>query len=207
MLVLHYTGMADAASALDRLCDPAAEVSAHYLIDEDGTVWGLVPEARRAWHAGRSNWAGDADVNSRSIGIELVNPGHGPDYRAFAEPQMAALEQLCGDILERHAIPPGRILGHSDVAPTRKQDPGELFDWRWLAARGIGLWPDMSAGAPTVGGESDPGWWMRRFGYENDQPPAIAAFQRHFRPWSVTGRVDDETLARLVSLVKQAGLA
>jgi N-acetylmuramoyl-L-alanine amidase len=207
MIVLHYTGMADAASALDRLCDPRAEVSAHYLIGEDGFVWNLVPEGRRAWHAGVSSWAGDADVNGRSIGIELVNPGHGQDYRAFPEPQMAELERLCHDILRRHPIPAWRVLGHSDVAPGRKRDPGELFDWRRLAAAGIGLWSDSGPG-PDGNADGDAfGRLMRRFGYQDDRPDAVAAFQRHFRPGSMTGQVDAETMARLADLVKRAGLA
>ena len=142
MLILHYTGMTTAAAALDRLCDPKTEVSAHYLIDEDGTVWRLVPEDRRAWHAGRAYWAGETDINSRSIGIELVNPGHEHGYRVFPEPQMTALIALSQGILSRHPIPPHRILAHSDVAPDRKLDPGELFDWRRLAMAGIGLWSD-----------------------------------------------------------------
>jgi N-acetylmuramoyl-L-alanine amidase len=206
MIVLHYTGMADAASALARLCDAQAEVSAHYLIDEDGSVWTLVPEDRRAWHAGVSHWAGDPDINGRSIGIELVNPGHGPDYRAFPEPQMAALERLCHDILRRYPIPPWRVLGHSDVAPRRKRDPGELFDWRRLAAAGIGLWSDRGPGQDGVDGDAF-GRLMRRFGYPDHAPDAVAAFQRHFRPDSITGQADPETAARLADLVKRAGLA
>jgi N-acetylmuramoyl-L-alanine amidase len=206
ILVLHYTGMDDAESALRRLCDPASEVSAHYLIDEAGTVWRLVAEADRAWHAGVSSWSGDTDVNSRSIGIELANPGHGPDYRDFPELQMAALESLCHGILARHPIPPSRVLGHSDVAPARKLDPGERFDWQRLARAGIGLWSEAAAAAEVDRGRGL-AWWMRRFGYADSSPDCVAAFQRHFRPRSVTGREDGETLARLVDLVKQAGLA
>ena len=202
MLVLHYTGMPTAAAALDRLCDAKTEVSAHYLIDEDGTVWRLVPEDRRAWHAGRAFWAGETDINSRSIGIELVNPGHEHGYRAFPEPQMSALLALCRDILARHAIPPHRVLGHSDVAPDRKSDPGELFDWRRLAVAGVGLWSDAVAGDTTDFAEA-----MRRFGYENASPDAIRAFQRHFRPAGITGIADGETAARLADLVDRAGLA
>ena len=130
-----------------RLCDPAAKVSAHYTIDEDGTVYAHVPEARRAWHAGVSFWAGESDINARSIGIELVNPGHEYGYRAFPEAQIAALIALCHGILARHPIPPARVLGHSDVAPARKEDPGELFPWARLAKAGIGLWPDVAATA------------------------------------------------------------
>jgi N-acetylmuramoyl-L-alanine amidase len=202
MLMLHYTGMLDAAAALDRLCDPKTEVSAHYVIDEDGTVWRLVAEDRRAWHAGRAWWAGETDINSRSIGIELVNPGHEHGYRAFPEPQMTALLDLCRGILARHPIPPHRVLGHSDVAPDRKLDPGELFDWRRLANDGIGLWSDVATGGTVGFAEA-----MRRFGYEDASPEAIRAFQRHFRPAGITGIADGETAARLADLVRQAGLA
>ena len=120
MLVLHYTGMQSAEAALNRLCDPAARVSAHYVVDEDGAIWRLVPEARRAFHAGRSCWEGETDLNSVSIGIEIVNPGHEWGYRAFPEEQMAAVEYLCRDIFSRHPIPPHRVVGHSDIAPDRK---------------------------------------------------------------------------------------
>jgi N-acetylmuramoyl-L-alanine amidase len=202
MLILHYTGMADTTAALDRLCDPASEVSAHYLIEEDGTIWRLVPETERAWHAGRAFWAGDTDINSRSIGIELANPGHGPCYRPFAEPQMAALERLARDIVARHPIPSCRVLGHSDVAPDRKMDPGELMDWERLAAAGIGLWP-----APATAGDPkavEP--LMRQFGYRDASAAALAAFQRHYRPASITGEADSETAARLADLVARSGL-
>ena len=204
ILLLHYTGMPTAAAALDRLCDPAAQVSAHYLIDEDGTVWRLVDELRRAWHAGDSFWAGDSDVNSRSIGIELANPGHGPDYRAFPDPQMQALEALAQDIMRRHPIPSHRALGHSDVAPGRKRDPGELFDWSRLAKHGIGLWSEASV--PDAGC-ADAAALMPRLGYRDASIDAVAAFQLHFRPERVTGIADPETLARLADLVAQAGLA
>lgn len=203
MLLLHYTGMPTAAAALDRLCDPGAEVSAHYLIEEDGAVWRLVDESRRAWHAGRSFWAGERDVNSRSIGIELANPGHGPDYRPFPDAQMAALEELARGILARHPIPPHRVLGHSDVAPGRKRDPGELFDWRRLAASGIGLWSD----ATGTDGLSDVATLMTRFGYEAASEAAIISFQLHFRPDQITGVADSQTLARLADLAARAGVA
>lgn len=148
MLVLHYTGMISCEHALVRLCGPAAKVSAHYLIDEMGLVYRLVAEERRAWHAGVSSWAGARDINSRSIGIELVNPGHELGYRNFPVLQMQALAELAQEILARHPIPPHRVLGHSDVAPGRKQDPGELFDWEWLAGQGIGMWPAHSSHRP-----------------------------------------------------------
>jgi N-acetylmuramoyl-L-alanine amidase len=204
MLILHYTGMTDAASALDRLCDPASQVSAHYMVDENGGVWRLVPEDRRAWHAGIAFWAGETDINSRSIGIEIVNPGHGPDYRPFPEPQMLALERLCRDILGHHAIPPHRVLAHSDIAPARKRDPGELFDWRRLAAAGIGLWSNADGALPLP--DADFAMLMRRFGYADASSAAIAAFQRHFRPDEVTGVADRQSEARLADLVRQADL-
>ncbi|MDB5393839.1 MAG: N-acetylmuramoyl-L-alanine amidase [Rhodospirillales bacterium] len=205
MLVLHYTGMDNAGIALDRLCDPAKQVGAHYAIEEDGTIWRLIPEDRRAWHAGLSFWAGETDINSRSIGIELVNPGHGPDYHSFPEAQMVALEALCRDIVSRHPIPPHRIVGHSDVAPGRKRDPGELFDWRRLAAAGISLWPEKIE--PALPSNADFAELMRRFGYADSSVESIIAFQRHFRPANLTGIADDETKARLAALAKQAGLA
>ncbi len=142
MIVIHYTGMESCAAARARLCDPEAEVSAHYLIDLDGAVEHLVDEAKRAWHAGVSEWQGEADVNSRSIGIELVNRGHGPEYHPFPEPQMTALEKLITDIRARWTIPPGNVVGHEDVAPGRKIDPGPKFDWVRLARK------DLSARTP-----------------------------------------------------------
>src|SRR5712671_1299310 len=142
LLVLHYTGMTSAEAALERLCDPGAKVSAHYVVEEHGRIWRLVPETRRAFHAGRSCWQGEHDLNWVSIGIEIVNPGHEWGYRAFPEPQMATVEHLCRDLAGRYRIPPYRIVGHSDIAPDRKSDPGELFDWPRLARAGIGLWPE-----------------------------------------------------------------
>ncbi|MBT4888262.1 MAG: N-acetylmuramoyl-L-alanine amidase [Rhodospirillales bacterium] len=141
MLVIHYTGMKNCEDALARLCDVEAQVSAHYLIDEDGTLYQMVDENRRAWHAGVSYWRGITDVNAHSIGIELVNPGHEFGYRAFPEAQMLTLIDLCKDILSRHDISACNVVGHSDVAPERKQDPGELFDWQRLADAGIAQWP------------------------------------------------------------------
>lgn len=199
MLVLHYTGMESAAVALDRLADPRSKVSAHYLIEEDGRIWRLVAEQRRAWHAGVSFWAGERDVNGVSIGIELANPGHEFGYRPFPDLQMRALEALALEILARHPIPPHRVLGHSDVAPTRKEDPGELFDWQRLARAGIGCWPGGATGA-LAPGDLLPA--LARFGYDvSDEPAAIAAFQRHFRPSRFDGIGDVETCARLAGLV------
>lgn len=206
-LILHYTGMPTANAALARLCDPAAKVSAHYLIDEDGTLVALVPEDRRAWHAGVSTWAGETGLNDRSIGVELVNPGHDWGYRPFTEAQYAACIELCRGILERWPIPARRVLAHSDVAPDRKRDPGELFDWRRLAAAGIGLWPDDGPGAErTVEGlQSDlarVGYAPPRHGRQDDGTRlVIAAFQRHFRPERVDGTADRTTRARLDGLL------
>jgi N-acetylmuramoyl-L-alanine amidase len=196
MLVIHYTGMPTAAEALDRLTDPQAKVSAHYLIDEDGTLYHLVAEKDRAWHAGESYWRGAAGLNARSIGIELVNPGHEFGYRPFPEAQMAALVALASALVRRYPIPPCNVVGHSDIAPRRKSDPGELFDWRRLALAGVGIWPQESDRC-TMDADS-----MRALiaacGYETvDLFASVRAFQRHFRPARVNGRIDFET-ARLV---------
>jgi len=200
MLVLHYTGMQTAEVALERLRDPAAKVSAHYCVDEDGTVYALVPEARRAWHAGVSFWAGITDINASSIGIEIVNPGHEFGYRAFPEAQIEALIALCLDILSRHPIPPARVLGHSDVAPARKEDPGELFPWQRLAREGIGLWPGQIES--TFGPEA-----LARYGYDPDAPQnnVITAFQRHFRPAKLDGKWDSECAGILSGLLRLIG--
>jgi len=196
MLVIHYTGMLSARAALERLCDPAAEVSAHYLIDEEGAVVALVEEENRAWHAGLSSWRGEANVNSRSIGIELVNPGHEFGYRPFPPAQMAALAHLAHGILARWPIPARNVVGHADVAPRRKQDPGELFDWSWLAQRGIGLWPEPGQAAGEAAA------LLADYGYDITDPgAALVAFQRHFRPSICDGVADAETLARLNGLV------
>lgn len=195
MLVIHYTGMPTAKAALTRLCDPVAQVSAHYLIDEDGTVHALVDEAMRAWHAGEAFWRGETDINGRSIGIELANPGHEFGYRPFPEAQMTALIALAREIIARHPIPPANVVGHSDVAPRRKTDPGELFDWPRLAAAGLGRWPD---GATALRGEGDAAHLLAAVGYETvDLEKTVAAFQRHFRPARIDGILDDETLGRL----------
>ncbi|HLI20613.1 MAG TPA: N-acetylmuramoyl-L-alanine amidase [Stellaceae bacterium] len=206
MLILHYTGMRSAAESLDRLCDPAAKVSAHYQIDEDGTVWRLVAEEKRAWHAGVSFWRGRSDINNASIGIELVNPGHEFGYRPFPEPQMAALEELARGILARHTIPPRHVLGHSDVAPLRKQDPGELFDWPRLARAGVGFWPNFSVEkAPNPVSLAEIQSLLRQIGYSCPQTgvldaetvAAVTAFQRHYRPKRCDGALDTETGSRI----------
>jgi N-acetylmuramoyl-L-alanine amidase len=201
ILLLHYTGMESAEASLARLCDAAAKVSAHYLIDEAGTVWRLAPEARRAWHAGVGRWAGKTDINARSIGIELQNPGHEFGYRPFPEAQMRALIGLARSILARHPIPPARVLGHSDIAPTRKQDPGELFDWPRLAAAGIGLWPGDDGPQSGTGGDDWPAL-MAQFGYDMADPAAaLVAFQRHFQPDALGRPASAATVARLERLV------
>ena len=203
ILVLHYSGMETADAALARLCDPAAKVSAHYLIDEDGAVRRLVAEERRAWHAGAACWRGVRDVNGRSLGIELVNPGHEFGYRPFAEAQMAALEDLARDILARHPIEARNVVGHSDVAPRRKMDPGELFDWPRLAAAGIGLWPASAPADEADADEDEAKAMLADFGYETgDLGMTVTAFQRHFRPRRVDGTMDGDTAGRLRGLLK-----
>lgn len=218
MLVMHYTGMRTGDEALARLCDPQAKVSAHYLIQEDGAVHRLVAEERRAWHAGVAFWRGAGNINDRSIGIELVNPGHEFGYRPFTRPQMEALRDLSRDILARHPIPPHNVVGHSDVAPERKADPGELFDWRWLARAGIGLWPWEVAKA-AAGGDDRPvedvqaelafiGYGVPRHGRLCERTrAAIAAFQRHWRPACVDGHLDDETVRVIEAVARLVGAA
>jgi N-acetylmuramoyl-L-alanine amidase len=171
MLVLHYTGMPEGRAALERLCNAEARVSAHYLIEEDGTVYALVDETRRAWHAGLGSWRGHDDINSRSIGIEIVNPGHEFGYRAFPLAQMEALAPLALGILTRHPIPARNVVGHADVAPARKEDPGELFDWAWLAARGVGLWPAANAPAAASASEEQIAGMLTKFGYGISEAP------------------------------------
>ena len=203
MLVLHYTGMKTGAEAIERLCNRDTKVSAHYVVDEDGTVLRLVAEERRAWHAGISSWRGHSNINQRSIGIEIVNPGHEFGYRPFPAAQMKMVAMLCRDILHRHrTIPDRNVVGHSDIAPTRKEDPGELFDWKTLAGLGIGIYPagrKASAQDPVQPcGSQD----LKTFGYEiTDLPKTITAFQRHFRPTSLTGVWDDECAGLLAALL------
>ncbi|MFC7049019.1 N-acetylmuramoyl-L-alanine amidase [Emcibacter nanhaiensis] len=214
-LILHYTGMATGQEALDRLRDPEAKVSAHYLIEENGTIHQLVPEEKRAWHAGVSSWEDESDINSLSVGIELVNPGHDypgykGDYRPFPPAQMDSLLELSKAIVERNHILPWHVLGHSDVAPARKVDPGELFDWRWLAERGVGAWPAKAAG------EMDPSpvhirRMLKDYGYgfsgEDDAElrVVLSAFQRHFRPENFSGAPDPESAALLQALLDEKG--
>jgi N-acetylmuramoyl-L-alanine amidase len=202
MLVLHYTGMQDAAAAIAQLTSAEAKVSCHYVVAEDGQVLRLVPEEKRAWHAGRSHWRGITDVNSASIGIEIVNPGHEWGYRPFPEVQMEALIPLVAEIVERHGIEPANVVGHSDVAPARKIDPGELFDWERLARVRLAL-PRPRRNL------TDPLWTpggfllaLERFGYDvSDGPAAVRAFQRRFRPETIDGIADGECRAILLALL------
>lgn len=202
MIVLHYTGMPDADAAIARLTDPEAKVSAHYLVAEDGTVLRMVAEDKRAWHAGRSHWRHIDDVNSASIGIEIVNPGHEWGYRPFPDEQIEAVVRLVSDIKERHAITRGNIVGHSDIAPARKRDPGELFPWGTLARLRLAL------PRPTKN-LMDPCWTeagfllaLERFGYDvGEKMAAIMAFQRRFRPELIDGEIDAECRMILLALL------
>ena len=199
MLVLHYTGMQSADAACERMCDPGAEVSAHYMIDEDGTVRGLVPEDRRAWHAGEAFWRSNTDINARSIGVEMVNPGHEFGLVPFPDAQMAALEKLSKQVIQRYSIVPVNIVGHSDVAPRRKSDPGELFDWARLAASGIGLWP--IGVEPTSPDAIDANALLDGIGYETlDMEQTVTAFQRRYRPAQIDAIIDDETAGLIQSV-------
>jgi N-acetylmuramoyl-L-alanine amidase len=208
LLIFHYTGMSSGSAAIARLRDPAAKVSAHYLIDEDGCVMELVPEERRAWHAGIAGWRALEDINSHSVGIELVNPGHEWGYRPFPGVQIAALIELAAAIRARHAMPPEAVLGHSDVAPGRKTDPGELFPWADLARHGLGVWPQVATSDPI-----DAATALDRLGaigYRFDLPntasvQVVAAFQRHWRPALVDGTLDAETAALIDAVARLYG--
>lgn len=211
LIVLHYTGMPTAAEALDRLTDPNAEVSAHYLIEEQGQIWRLVPEGRRAWHAGRGFWAGERDVNARSIGIELVNPGHEWGYRPFPARQISILTALVRHLSARYAVPPSRVIGHSDLAPLRKEDPGELFPWGRLAIQGLALAPPPLAplrldrhSMQEIAG------WLSAIGYgffEQDPTAVLRAIQRRLRPRLIDGRLDGETAAAIRWLAQCSDIA
>lgn len=202
VIVLHYTGMETADAAVEKLCDPESDVSAHYLIHEDGRILRLVPEERRAWHAGKSYWRGHTGINHSSIGIELVNPGHDHGYRDFPDAQIEALIPLLAEIKERHGITRGNIVGHSDIAPVRKRDPGELFPWGRLARLRLAL------PRPTKN-LMDPEWTdagfclaLERFGYDVSDPmAATVAFQRRFRPELIDGTIDAECRMILLALL------
>jgi N-acetylmuramoyl-L-alanine amidase len=218
MIVLHYTGMRDTEAALVKLCSAGSEVSTHYVVMEDGFIVQCVPETRRAWHAGAAVWEGESDINSCSIGIEIANPGHSHGYPDFPKRQIAAVTALCRSIFTRYRIPAWRVLGHSDVAPARKQDPGEKFPWRVLCDSGIGLWvrpaPIVPGGPVFVLGENDPAIadmqaLLGQYGYnvptagdfDGATRDVIAAFQRHFRPAQVDGIADTSTIATIKAVL------
>src|SRR5262245_61518468 len=219
MILLHYTGMPDDQDAIRRLCNASSEVSAHYVALPDGYIIQLVAEARRAWHAGASLWAGETDLNSCSIGIEIANPGHDHGYPEFPRRQIAAVTALCRSIFTRHRIPADRVLGHSDIAPTRKKDPGEKFPWKILHDSGIGLWvkpaPIVKDGPIYVLADNDPAIrelqeLFARYGYgieptghlDSLTHDVITAFQRHFRPARVDGIADVSTIETLRALLR-----
>ena len=220
IVVLHYTGMRTGPEALDRLRDPESKVSSHYMVEEDGRIFRLVPEARRAWHAGVSYWKGERNINGASIGIEIVNPGHEFGYRVFPDIQIAAVIALVGDIRTRWQIGNGRIVGHSDVAPGRKDDPGELFPWKQIAEAGHGLWVEVPAapGLPLAEGAQGVEVFALQAGFTRlgyDLPPSgkfdadtkavVTAFQRHWRQDKIDGIADGETRAQLIALLRAAG--
>jgi|SRR5579883_960240 N-acetylmuramoyl-L-alanine amidase len=222
MIILHYTGMRDALAALELLKAPGSNVSAHYFVFEDGRIVQMVPEGRRAWHAGKSSWAGETDINSRSIGIEIANPGHDHGYPPFPRRQIAAVTALCRSIQTRNTIPATRVLAHSDVAPGRKQDPGEKFPWRTLYDSGVGHWvkpaPIMEFGQTLRPGDRSSAVaamqkLLRDYGYGievNSEYDAVTrevvtAFQRHFRPERVDGIFDASTRATLQELIASRG--
>lgn len=213
MLILHYTDMESGEAAIARLRDPEARVSSHYVVEEDGSIFRLVPEHRRAFHAGISHWRGHDTLNGRSIGIEVVNPGHSCGYRPFPALQMAALCDLCLEILSRWPIPARNVVGHSDVAPDRKIDPGEFFDWQGLAANGVGLWPAGVSGhstRPLQDGTARALPLLQAIGYPVDpaRPEIVlSAFQRHWRQETVSGEADSGTLARIEAVAALCGIA
>jgi len=216
---MHYTGMQTAEEALVRLCELESGVSAHYLVEEDGTVHALVDEKDCAWHAGKSFWRGQRDVNPISIGIEVVNPGHECGYRAFPEAQMKSVAALSLDIIRHHKIAPRDVVAHSDIAPQRKEDPGELFNWQWLARQGVGLWPGKrgrgiekgrtlkidDSGDAVLKMQSD----LAEYGYDvahdgvfdEATRKVVVAFQRHFRPSDIAGAWDEASEAALAGLL------
>ena len=224
MILLHYTGMPNAAEALDRLCAPSSEVSAHYFVFEDGRIFQLVQERRRAWHAGAAFWAGETDINSCSIGIEIANPGHDYGYPDFPKRQIAAVTALCRGIQTRNTIPPARVLAHSDVAPSRKQDPGEKFPWRTLFDSGVGHWvkpaPIMDFGQTFLPGDRgnavaalqksliEYGYGLEVSSeYDAATQEVVTAFQRHFRPERIDGFADPSTRSTLQELIATRGRA
>lgn len=207
LIILHYTGMETGVQALDRLTDPASKVSAHYTIDEDGSVYIHVDEEKRAWHAGFSSWNGETDINAHSIGIEIVNPGHEWGYRPFTGAQMKTLVPLAREIMQRYDIEPESVLGHSDVAPSRKQDPGEYFPWKDLASQGIGVWPDASDEDTVKSAGINIERALHDYGYDSRVKlrDKLTAFQRHFVPEAFVngqaGEADTLTRTRLYALL------
>ena len=224
MIVLHYTGMSDSEAALELLKARGSEVSAHYFVFEDGRITQLVQESRRAWHAGKALWAGESDINSCSIGIEIANPGHDHGYPNFPKRQIAAVTALCRSIQTRNTIPPVRVVAHSDVAPARKQDPGEKFPWRTLYESGVGHWvkpaaimdfgqtlrPGDRGNAVAVFQKSlgDYGYGIESSGeYDSMTREVVVAFQRHFRPERIDGIADPSTRSTLQELLATRGRA
>lgn len=221
-VIVHYTGMTSRDAALTRLSDPTAKVSAHYFIDQEGVLFRMVSEERRAWHAGVSFWRGLRDLNSASIGIELCNPGHEYGYRPFPDIQITALKALLADIHGRHNLGPTALLGHSDIAPSRKMDPGELLPWRDLATDGFGLWPaetEVLPGIPDLDGAFRR---LSEIGYAVPLTPeegsdilnpdsattdVVTAFQRRYRPQKVDGHLDNETAAQIAAVAVAHALA
>jgi len=204
MLVLHYTGMPSEQAALQRLCDVEAQVSSHYVVNEAGNIYQLVDEDKTAWHSGVSYWRGYQNINPVSIGIEIVNPGHEFGYVPFPKPQMEAVAALSQGIIARHSIKAGNVVGHSDVAPLRKTDPGELFDWKWLAAQGVGHWVEIGEKIPVSRAYPEK---LSEYGYEKAEnaehlSKIILAFQRHFRPTLINGIWDETCESLLAELLK-----
>lgn len=203
MLVLHYTGMETGQVALERMCDPEAKVAAHYMVEEDGRIFQLVDEAKRAWHAGVASWVGLEDINSRSIGIEIVNGGHDYGLPEFSEIQIEAVIALCQDILSRHSICPTDIVGHSDIAPGRKDDPGEKFPWKQLSQAGVGLWPkgdDPHLVVGHIGQLAEIGYGLSANPSDQEKFGAIKAFQQRWMQDNVTGEACVETLSRIAQI-------
>jgi len=207
MIILHYTGMRTGKEALDRLCDAASKVSAHYLVDEDGTIYALVPEDKRAWHAGVGAWKGEADLNARSVGIEIVNPGHEFGYRKFPKRQIDMVIALVSEIMARHQVDPRLVLGHSDVAPQRKEDPGELFPWGKLASEGLAVGRYKGEGNLSISYE-DALSMLRAIGYDapdKAHAAALVAFQRRFCPEELAQGFSPLTKAALKWALERMG--
>ncbi len=206
MLVMHYTGMQDGPSAINWLANPESGVSAHYVVEEDGQIIHMVEEENRAHHAGLSYWRGISDVNSASIGIEIVNPGHEWGYRPFPKEQMKSVKKLAKKIIKRHNITPHNVIGHSDIAPDRKQDPGELFDWEYLAKHGLAIKRPTDNLLDPLWNEDNFIQKLQYYGYGNAaNDKMITAFQRRFRPHKVDGKMDEECRSILYALLLEVG--